>query len=201
MSYNHSLHDAASLKTNPETGKSGFYLDRKAVKMLHEIELLNHNLYHIRHQLDVNVRDLEKTQFYSTKAKLGWFGSLRRRLNEQIDYRKRRERQIDKTRTDLLIIQILSDRKEIEKKETKLAKLQTDFEARIQWKSEKDEQDYRDWLVDVKILREAKNSWKVEQKKRERERWEVKWQEFLLSKGAKTKVSRGHPELWGSLLL
>lgn len=178
MSYHHSPQDAASLKSSPRTEKSAFYLDGKAVKILHEIECLNHNLCLIRRQLDINTRDREKIHFYRTKAKLGWFGQLRRRLNEQLDYQKLRERQTDQIRTKLLIIQILSDRKVIARREARLAKLQTDFEARIQWKSKKDEQDYRDWLGDVKRRRDVKNSWKMKQKKRDKERWEGKWQEF-----------------------
>lgn len=66
----------------------------------------------------------------------------------------------------------------IARREARLAHLQTDFEARIQWKSKKDEQDYRGWLGDVKRRRDLKNSWKMEQKKRDKEMWEGKWQGF-----------------------
>ncbi|KAM5522407.1 hypothetical protein FOXYSP1_16298 [Fusarium oxysporum f. sp. phaseoli] len=156
MSYHQSPYDAASLKSSPRTGKSAFCLDGKAVKILHKIECLNHNLCLIRRQLDVNTRDLEKIHFYRTKAKLRWFGQLCRRLNEQLDYQ---------IRTKLLIIPILLNRKVIARREARRAKLQTYFEARIQWKSKKDEQDYRDWLGDVKRRRDVKNIWKMEQKR------------------------------------
>jgi hypothetical protein len=107
--------------SNPPHGRSGFYLDGKAVKILHEIECLNHNICLTRRQQDVNTRVSEKIHFYRMKAKLGWFGQLRRRLNEQLDYQKLRERQIDQIRTKLLIIQILLDREVMARREARLA--------------------------------------------------------------------------------
>ncbi|KAF4418930.1 sulfide:quinone oxidoreductase mitochondrial precursor [Fusarium acutatum] len=192
---------SASFESYPWTRKSGFYLDAKALKLLHKIECLEHRLRYLRRRLDVNTRDLEKIDFYRTKAKLGWFGSLRRRLNEQLDHEKQRERQIDQIRTKLLEAQIPLDMELIASKEARLAKLQAEFESRIQWESKEAQKDYRKWLCDEKRREDAKNNWKMEQKRRDREKWEGKWQKFLLSEGAKKEVSRGHPKLWGSFLL
>lgn len=196
MSYNYSPHASYSW-----TKKSGFYLDARALRLIYKIEYLESLLRNLRRRLEVNIRHLEKIDFYSTKAKLGWFGSLRRRLNEKFDHKKQRERQIDQIRTQLLVVQIPLDRELIATKEAKLAKLRAEFEPRIQWESKEAQQDYRKWLCDEKRRQDEKKDWKIKQKRRDRERWEGKWQKFLLSKESKKEVSGGHPELWGSFLL
>ncbi|KAF5986244.1 hypothetical protein FBULB1_2531 [Fusarium bulbicola] len=201
MSHNLSPHAAASLESYSWTKKPGFYLDARAVKLLHQIECLEYSLWYARRRLDVNTRDLEKIEFYSTKAKLSWFGSLRRRINEQFDHETQRERQIDQIRTKLLVVQIPLDKTLIAKEEAMLAKLQAEFEARIQWRTQEALKDYRKWLFEEKKREDAKNNCKVEQKKRDREMWEGNWQKFLLSEGDKKDVCRGHPKLWGSFIL
>ncbi|KAF5680233.1 hypothetical protein FDENT_8436 [Fusarium denticulatum] len=203
MSCNHSpvSPPAARRESYLWSRKKGFYLDRKALKLLCQIECYERCLHTLRNRLDINTRDLEKIDFYSSKAKLGWFRSLRRRLNEQFDHEKQRERQIDQIRTKLLEVQIPLDTALIVKYEARLAKLQAKFEPRIQWKSVEAQKEYQKWLWEEKKREDAKNDSKIEQKRRDRERWEGKWQEFLLSNGAKKEVSRGHPKLWGSFLL
>ncbi|KAF5646194.1 hypothetical protein F52700_1884 [Fusarium sp. NRRL 52700] len=201
MPYNLSPYASAGPESYSWTRKPGFYLDARAVKLLHRIECMEHNLCHVRRRLDINTRGLEKINFYRSKAKLSWFGSLRRRINEQFDHEKQRERQIDQIRTNLLLAQIPLDRCLIDRGEARLAKLQAEFEARIQWKTQEALKDYRKWLFEEKRREDAKNDWKMEQKKRDRERWEQNWQKFLLSERAKKEVSGGHPKLWGSFLL
>ncbi|RBR13581.1 hypothetical protein FVER53590_08542 [Fusarium verticillioides] len=203
MSYNHSpvSPPAARRESYLWSGKKGFYLDAKALKLLCKIECYERCLHTRRNQLDLNTRDLEKIDFYSSKAKLNWFGSLRRRLNEQFDREKQRERQIDQLRTKLLEVRIILDSESIARSEAKLAKLQAKFEPMIQWQSVEAEKKYHKWLWEEKKREDAKNDLKIEQKRKDRERWEGKWQEFLLSNGAKKEVSRGHPKLWGSFLL
>ncbi|KAF5609417.1 hypothetical protein FPANT_160 [Fusarium pseudoanthophilum] len=203
MSYNHSPASppAARRESYLWCTKKGFYLDAQALKLLCKIEGYERCLHTRRNRLDANTRDLEKIDFYSSKAKLNWFGSLRRRLNEQFDREKHRERQIDQLRTKLLQVQIPLDTDGIAMYEARLAKLQAKFESMIQWESVEAEKEYQKWLWEEKKREDEKNEWKIEQKKRDRELWEGKWQEFLLSNGAKKEVSRGHPKLWGSFLL
>ncbi|KAG9496223.1 hypothetical protein J7337_012805 [Fusarium musae] len=203
MSYNHSpvSPPAARRESYLWSGKKGFYLDAKALKLLCIIECYERCLHTRRNQLDLNTRDLEKIDFYSSKAKLNWFGSLRRRLSEQFDREKQRERQIDQLRTKLLEVQIILDSESIARSEARLAKLQAKFEPMIQWQSVEAEKEYHKWLWEEKNREDTKNDLKIEQKRKDRERWEGKWQEFLLSNGAKKEVSRGHPKLWGSFLL
>ncbi|VTT57891.1 unnamed protein product [Fusarium fujikuroi] len=168
MSYSYSLHASYSW-----TKKSGFYLDAKALRLIYKTKYLKSLLRNLRRRLEVNTRHLDKINFYSTKAKLGWFGSLRRRLDEK---------------------------ESIASKEARLAKLRAEFETRIRWESKEAQQHYRKWLCDKKRRQDEKNDWKIKQKRRDRERWEGKWQKFLLSKKSKKEVSGGHPELWGSFL-
>ncbi|KAF5551631.1 molecular chaperone [Fusarium mexicanum] len=158
MSHNLSPHAAASLESYSWTKKPGFYLDTRAVKLLHQIECLEYSLWYARRRLDVNTRDLEKIEFYSTKAKLSWFGSLRRRINEQFDHETQRERQIDQIRAKLLAVQIPLDKTLIAKNEAMLAKLQAEFEARIQWKTQEALKDYRKWLFEEKKREDAMNN-------------------------------------------
>ncbi|KAF5724832.1 hypothetical protein FMUND_388 [Fusarium mundagurra] len=200
MANNHSP-PAARRESYLWSRNKGFYLDTKALKLLCKIECVERCLHNLRHQLDVNTRDLEKIDFYSSKAKLGWFGSLRRRLNEQFDPEQQRERHIDQIRTKLLKVQILLHSELIAKAEVKLAWLQAKFEPRIQWKSQEAQKEYQKWVWEEKRREDAENEWKIKQKRMDRERWEEEWQEFLLSNGAKKEVSRGHPKLWGSFLL
>ncbi|VTT71231.1 unnamed protein product [Fusarium fujikuroi] len=170
MSYNYSPHASYSW-----TKKSGFYLDAKALRLVYKIKYLESLLRNLRRRLEVNTRHLDKIDFYSTKAKLGWFGSLRRRLNEKFDHKKQRERQIDQIRKKLLEVQIPLDRESIASKEARLAKLRAEFETRIRWESKEAQQDYRKWLCDKKRRQDEKNDWKIKQKRRDRERWEGKW--------------------------
>ncbi|KAF5567033.1 hypothetical protein FNAPI_848 [Fusarium napiforme] len=203
MSYHHSpvSPPAARRESYLWSRNKGFYLDAQALKLLCKIECYERLLHARRNRLDLNTRDLEKINFYSSKAKLNWFGSLRRRLNEQFDREKHRERQIDQLRTRLLEVQIPLDTKRIGMYEERLAKLQAMFESMIQWESVEAEKEYHKWLWEEKKREDEKNELKIEQKKRDRELWEGKWQEFLLSNGAKKEVLRGHPKLWGSFLL
>ncbi|KAF5623231.1 hypothetical protein F25303_11873 [Fusarium sp. NRRL 25303] len=205
MSYNFSPHAAVSRESYLYAKRADFRVDAKARKLYRDIVCLDRSLRNLRPQLDINTRDLEKIGFYSTKAKLSWFGSLRRRINEKLDQQKQRDRQIDQIRTQLLVVQIPLDTKTIARREARLAKLRESFEPRIRWKTQEAQQEYQKWLIEARRREDAMDKWKMEQKKRDREQWEDKWestwQEFLLSNGAKTKVSRGHPALWGSLLL
>jgi len=195
MSYNYSPHESYLW-----TKRSGFYLDAKALRLVYRIEYLESVLRNLRHRLYVNTRHLEKIDFYSTKANLDWFRSLRRRLNEKFDHKKQRGRQIDQIRMRLLEVQILVDREAIASKEATLAKLRAEFEPMIQWETKEAQQDYLKWLCDEKRRQEEKNGRKIKRKRRDRERWEGKWQKFLLSKKSKKKGFAGHPDLWESFL-
>ncbi|KAF9771737.1 hypothetical protein IL306_010614 [Fusarium sp. DS 682] len=186
MSSNHSLSDVASLKsTNPE--KADFYLDRKAVKLLHELELARYKVHHINLRLEINQRDFEKYSVYDgPKINQGIWASICRRWEERHEPEKRRKRKIEEMRFMLLFFAIMIQEEEVKKEEKKLAKLTKEFEARVQWKSKEDEADYRRWITEEDRRKEMRREIRRAEKNKERE-----WQENEIVEAEKTKKSKG----------
>ncbi|KAF4341873.1 hypothetical protein FBEOM_4189 [Fusarium beomiforme] len=147
MSSNHSLSDVTSLKnTDPE---EGFYLDRKAVKLLHEIELVRYKLHNVNHRLEINRRDYERCPpDEGPRLSNGLWNYICRRWNERHDVEKRRERKIEQARLVFLCWTIFSQEKEVRQQEKRLAKLSSEFEARVKWKTKEDREIYRRWVTE-----------------------------------------------------